>query len=90
MILDPDEPTAWDRDSRDGDSYRVVMDTRCVVVTVRFIDGARGGGMCAHEDFESTFGAALDAVFDPDERAEMAEALRLYAAWGQRRDDVIP
>jgi len=90
MAIDPDDAAVWEADSPDGDSYRVLIDVRGVAMTVRFIDGAHGGGVCAHEDFDTTFGAAVDAVFDPVTRGEMDEALALYAAWASRDDDRIP
>jgi len=90
MYDETSQGDVWEADSRDGDSYRVVIDARGVAVSVRFVDGARGGGVCAHEDAEAMFGAELDAVFSPEARAEMADRLRVYGVWATRRDDLIP
>ena len=90
MAYGADDAAVWEAESRDGDSYRVVIDAQGVAMTVRFIDGARGGGVCAHEDFDTTFGAAVDAVFDPVTRAEMDEALARFAVRAGYDDDRIP
>lgn len=90
MVYGSDDAAVWEAESPDGDSCRVVVDARGVAVTVRFIDGARGGGVCAHEDFDAHFGGAVDAVFDPETRAEIDAALALYAARAGYDDDRIP